>query len=77
MTRSKGPVKPTIKNVVQLSDGRMVCVEAEHDGEITVTLVQGDQPPGAYGWGVLSHRIITHEQWERDRIGLHVEGDDE
>lgn len=49
---------------VRLSDGRDVCVEANSDGEINVTLITHDQP--ARSRSTLGHRIVSREQWNRE-----------
>lgn len=45
---------------VKLSDGRSVWVEADHNGEVRVTLVLPDRDPDdadLSNWGALGHRI--------------------
>lgn len=55
------------RGIVQLSDDRQVVVEAEHLGEIRVTVVGGLRPANATrNWGSYEIRHRTWEEWERE-----------
>lgn len=54
---------------VQLSDGRKVRVEAEHEGKVKVTLIYDDPPPEGVSplyWAALSMQYMPTKLWEQD-----------
>lgn len=53
---------------VTLSDGRMIRVEAEHEGKVKVTLIYPRKPEASrpLDWASFSVHLLPKELWEKE-----------